>query len=198
MGETARGQARRAALVEAAAHVLRDEGFGGLTHRAVATRADLPLAATTYYFASRDELVAEAVRALCQDQLDASRARLAELASGRRSRLEAARAVLRVVTGQPAGDGSGAALLTMYERYVQAGRKPALRPLVAEWNLRLADLVAQALRRTHPSGDYGLTEGRTVLAMADGLLLTALVEGAADPVEAVVEPLARLLGTLAR
>ncbi len=196
--DTARGQARRAALVAAAAQVLRDDGFAGLTHRAVATRADLPLAATTYYFASRDELVAEAVRALCQQQLTASRTRLAELSAGRYSRAEGARAVLRVVTGVPARQDSSAELLTTYERYVQAGRDPALRPMVIEWNRQLADLVLQALRRTHPAVVADATLGRLVLAVADGLLLTALVEGADNPVEAVAEPLARLFGTLIR
>ncbi len=196
--DTARGQARRGALVAAAAHVLRDDGFAALTHRAVATRAGLPLAATTYYFGSRDELVAEAVQALCQQQLAASHARLAELSTGRYSRAEAARAVLRVVTGVPARRDSSAELLTTYERYVQAGRDPALRPIVVQWNAQLADFVLQAVRRTHPAGATDPPLARLVLAVADGLLLTALVEGAEDPVEAVAEPLARLFGTLIR
>jgi DNA-binding transcriptional regulator YbjK len=34
----------------------------GITHRAVAEEAVVPIAATTYYFASKEELIAEAFR----------------------------------------------------------------------------------------------------------------------------------------
>ena len=47
-----------------AGELLMDEGFAALSHRSVAQRADLPLSATTYYFASLDQLVHDAVRGL--------------------------------------------------------------------------------------------------------------------------------------
>ena len=43
---TARGERRRQVLVQAAADLLLDEGLASLSHRAVAARAGLPLAAT--------------------------------------------------------------------------------------------------------------------------------------------------------
>src|SRR5699024_9985940 len=52
-----RGEQRRAALVAAAAALLVEGGFGAVAHRSVAARAGVPLAATTYYFSSLDDLV---------------------------------------------------------------------------------------------------------------------------------------------
>ena len=39
-------------------------------HRAVAEKAGLPLASTTYYFASLDDLVTAAAERTCRDELD--------------------------------------------------------------------------------------------------------------------------------
>ena len=58
---TPKGERRRYALVNAAAELLREGGFEAVRHRAVARRAGLPLASTTYYFSSLDDLIASAV-----------------------------------------------------------------------------------------------------------------------------------------
>lgn len=55
-----RGAARRDAIVDAAAALVLELGPVALTHRTIAQRADVPLAATTYYFASLDDLVGAA------------------------------------------------------------------------------------------------------------------------------------------
>ena len=57
---TEKGERRRALLVGAAADLLRTGGFEAVRHRAVAEKAGLPLASTTYYFASLDDLVTAA------------------------------------------------------------------------------------------------------------------------------------------
>ena len=65
----ARGVQRRAALIEAAADLLLEQGLAALSHRAVAARAGLPLAATTYYFASVDDLRDEALEHVADEWL---------------------------------------------------------------------------------------------------------------------------------
>ena len=57
---TPKGERRRDALTAAAAELLGSGGFDAVRHRAVAEKAGLPLASTTYYFASLDELVTAA------------------------------------------------------------------------------------------------------------------------------------------
>ncbi|MCC6524571.1 MAG: TetR family transcriptional regulator, partial [Polyangiaceae bacterium] len=57
-----RGEAKRRAVLEATLRLLAREGPRGVTHRAVAAEAGTSLRATTYYFASREELLTEALR----------------------------------------------------------------------------------------------------------------------------------------
>src|SRR4051812_9570482 len=52
-----RGERRRQAILQAALRLISERGVGAGTHRAVAEEADVPLASTTYYFDSLDELL---------------------------------------------------------------------------------------------------------------------------------------------
>ncbi len=51
---------RRLGLLEAALRIIAREGTRGIRHRAVAIEANVPLAATTYYFEHIDELINDA------------------------------------------------------------------------------------------------------------------------------------------
>jgi DNA-binding transcriptional regulator YbjK len=173
---TERGERRRAALLDAATELLEAEGFDALSHRAVAARAGLPLAATTYYFASLDELVEHALRRLAEANLDRARALAAALPPGPAEPAAVARTVVAMLTG---GGQPAASLLTFYERYLQAGRRPRLQPLVRSWNAELVALLGDVLRRAgHP---WRGNRPRLLLAAVDGLLLQLLVEGDPDP-----------------
>ena len=55
---------RRAAIIDAAVQIIATRGLGAVTHRAVAREAKVPLAATTYYFASKEEILKEALESL--------------------------------------------------------------------------------------------------------------------------------------
>ncbi|HEX6382829.1 MAG TPA: TetR family transcriptional regulator, partial [Acidimicrobiia bacterium] len=57
-----RSRQRREALLRAAIELLGETGVRSVTHRAVAERAGVPLASTTYYFSSVKELVEEALK----------------------------------------------------------------------------------------------------------------------------------------
>ena len=57
-----RGEARREAILKATLDVIAAHGTDGVTHRAVAAAAGVPLSATTYWFSSRDELLEETLR----------------------------------------------------------------------------------------------------------------------------------------
>ncbi|MBO3085339.1 TetR/AcrR family transcriptional regulator [Cellulomonas fengjieae] len=65
---------RLSALADAGLQLIAREGLRGLTHRAVDAEAGVPLGSTSYYFRTRDALVAACVRRLVE--LD-----LAELAA---------------------------------------------------------------------------------------------------------------------
>ncbi|MEK8225747.1 hypothetical protein NKG05_06190 [Oerskovia sp. M15] len=63
----ARGTQRRDLIVAAAAELILRGGPSSVTHRSVATQADVPLAATTYYFSGLDELVGAAGERIVSD-----------------------------------------------------------------------------------------------------------------------------------
>lgn len=55
-GRLARGEASRAAILQAATHVVASHGIQALTHRAVAAKLGIPHARVAYHFASADSL----------------------------------------------------------------------------------------------------------------------------------------------
>jgi DNA-binding transcriptional regulator YbjK len=188
---SSKGERRRDALLEAAADLLVEQGIGALTHRAVAARAGLPLAATTYYFASRDELTLLALQRAAARWV-ASSVALAEALPARLSRARAAEVVLSVVTAGAGRDG----LFVLYERYLEAARTGLLRPVIGELDDQVVALLREVLARARLAGDEATA--RLVLATTDGLLLHALASGEQDPVRAAAAPLTRLLAALAR
>jgi DNA-binding transcriptional regulator YbjK len=66
----ARRSERRDALLAAAVQVVGERGVGGTTHRAVTERAGVPLATASYYFASIDELIAQALTAFVKGRAE--------------------------------------------------------------------------------------------------------------------------------
>ena len=82
---TPKGERRRYALVSAAAELLGEGGFEAVRHRAVARRAGLPLASTTYYFSSLDDLIARAVEHIGMIEVAQLRARVSALSRRRRA-----------------------------------------------------------------------------------------------------------------
>lgn len=61
---------RRAKIIDAAVLVIHAEGIEGLTHRNVAAMAQVPLAATTYYFASREDILVSTFEHAISENLD--------------------------------------------------------------------------------------------------------------------------------
>src|ERR1700722_4302796 len=64
-----RDSPRREALLEATLRIVADTGADAVTHRRVAEVAQLPLASTTYYFASKEELLTAALELAAERDL---------------------------------------------------------------------------------------------------------------------------------
>lgn len=167
-----RGEQRRAALVAAAAELLLERGFGGVSHRAVAGRAQVALAATTYYFSSLDDLLLAAVERLATGWLAQARAAVDVLPA----RLDDASLVDALVDVVVVG--ADEQVVTMYERYLQAGRHAHLRPAVSAYGAQLDALLLDLLRRGRPEATS--SDVRSLLALVDGTVVRALAEGG-DP-----------------
>ncbi|MFE1439700.1 TetR/AcrR family transcriptional regulator [Streptomyces sp. NPDC058739] len=154
---------RRQRIIDAAIRVVGERGIAGLTHRTVAAEADVPLGSTTYHFATLDDLLVAALRQTGEGftALIAERGGLDDPDTDLAARLAA-------LTGEwLAGDREGVEL--EYELYVAALRRPALRPVAAEWAHGVGTLLAA---HTDP------VTARALVAMLDGVCLQVLLTGA--------------------
>lgn len=200
-----RGAARRDAIVEAAAALVVEAGPSTLTHRTIAQRADVPLAATTYYFASLDDLVGAAGTRLAERwavHADAVLAAVtAEVTAGLTAEVRAeltaevtagATAGVAEVLGRP---GSVAAVLSLERRcaVLVDAVLPAGGPLAVRGHYE--HLVSagrdDTLAGAYAAGRAGLDEAVTqivdlldipvgpeiVVAVVDGAAVSALSEG---------------------
>jgi DNA-binding transcriptional regulator YbjK len=187
---TEKGERRRSALVGAAAELLRTGGFDAVRHRAVAERAGLPLASTTYYFGSLDDLVIAAVERTGHDELAEVRAALDELPADA-SASEVAELALDQLLGRESRKSPEAVVLR-YERFVGGGRRPYLRPLMRALRGEFDELLTTLLARGGWTVDgAGLLR---VVAIVDGTVVNSLIEADPDPRAAARAALVDVLG----
>ena len=179
---TPKGERRRKALVAAAVELLDEGGFEAVRHRAVAERAGLPLASTTYYFSSLDDLVRAAVESEGKQELAAARARLEELTEQSRSADAVVELMLDVLLGHGSRGGGAEAVLLRYERLVGSPRRPYLAPLMRELTAEVHDLLAELFSRS--GVEVGHERLLELIALVDGAVVNALIESDPDPRDA--------------
>jgi DNA-binding transcriptional regulator YbjK len=188
---TPKGERRRHALVSAAAELLCEGGFDAVRHRSVAQRAGLPLASTTYYFASLDELVEKAVEFIGTSEAEQLRARVKALPRRRRSTGATANLLLDLLAGEPTSEQ----LISRYERYIACARHPALRGVERRLLQQRVDAVVEAVGR---SGRCARVDMITALVCAvDGAVVSALVADGAPPRETARATLVDVIDVLA-
>ena len=188
-----RGAARRDHILDAALRLAGQLGPDALTHRRVAEAAGLPLAATTYWFASKEELLAETYRRAAERDI----ARLEQLGERLSNERPTARralpaALARLVTDELQGDRTG--LIAGYALWLEAARRPELRELSRAWTAAYVH-VAGGLLATAGSRVPEL-DACIVVAALDGLSLDTLVTDDPDAAGLVTAALERLLGEL--
>ena len=176
---TPKGERRRQALVSAAAELLSEGGFDAIRHRAVAERAGMPLAATTYYFSSLEDLITAAVEKEGRAELAAGRQRLEALAEQQRSTDLVVELVLDMLLGAESRSGGAESVLLRYERLVGSPRRPYLAPLMRELGDELQQLLSEILSRSGMPVDRDRLQ--ELIALVDGAVVNALVESDPDP-----------------
>ena len=186
---------RRARVLDATLRLLAREGPRGVTHRAVAAEAGTSLRATTYYFASRQQLLTEALQHYADraiERFDALRVPL----SGDVDFVELAAAMLaQTVLSDLEEDRAG--LVAEYELVLEIGRNQTLESTYRAWQDRLLALLA-AYAEQFGSPDPQ-ADARLVLATLRGLEIEALANPSAPPThEQLAATFRRLLGALER
>lgn len=159
---------RRQAIVDATVRVLSTEGLGAVSHRSVAREAGVALAATTYYFSSKDDLMKQALDALSRQEI-AELKRYADDLEGRRSTPGELAAALTEVFAGKLGRGPK---IARYEIYLEAARRPAHTGVVREWIAAFSELATVALGALD-ARDPG-TRAELLVAGVDGILIQEL------------------------
>ncbi|WP_225828098.1 TetR/AcrR family transcriptional regulator [Streptomyces naphthomycinicus] len=168
---------RRRRIIDAAIRVVGRDGIAGLSHRTVAAEADVPLGSTTYHFATLEELLVAALR-----QANEGFGRVLAEWLPRDGGDDLAAQLAGALGEWLGGERTGVELEC--ELYLAALRRPALRPVAAEWTGQAAALLA---RHTDP------VTARALLALMDGICLQVLLTGGSYDEEGARTALARLI-----
>jgi DNA-binding transcriptional regulator YbjK len=179
-------------LLDAALQVVAEAGVEAVTHRRVAEVARLPLASTTYWFESKEQMLTEALERAADRDLERLRALLGETSERTSDPVGLA---VDTILGPSADSGqtSRGWLLATYTLMLEAARRPGLRKVMRRWTdaymEALPPLLAAAGSR-HPRSDAEL-----LLAAADGLLVDQL---ASDDTSDLAPRLRRLADALVK
>ena len=192
---TPKGERRRYALVSAAAELLREGGFDAVRHRAVARRAGLPLASTTYYFKSLDDLIARAVEHIGMLEVAALRAKVAGLSRRRRSTHRSADMLVDLLVGAESGPELTEELISRYERYIACARLPALRDVQRRILHQRSEAVVEAVTRSGRMVRLDMLAA--LVCVVDGAVVAALVDDGDDAREAARATLVDVIDLLA-
>jgi DNA-binding transcriptional regulator YbjK len=176
---TPKGERRRYALVSAAAELLCEGGFEAVRHRAVARRAGLPLASTTYYFSSLDDLIATAVAHIGMLEVAQLRAQVAPLTRRRRSADKTADLLVDLLVGRESEPCLTEQLISRYERHIACARLPGLREIQRRNMRQRVDAVADVIDRSGRSVRPELVSA--LICTVDGAVVSALVDELQDP-----------------
>lgn len=173
-----RGEERRRETMEAALRVIGREGIRATTHRAVAQEASASLSATTYYFASIDDLIAQAFAHYVDERLAVLQQVMTEVAAAGSLGVDQAKRLFAEYISEELSRGR-LRLAAEHELAVEGIRNPA----VAEQYDRLGRSL-----ETYLAGLMGLAgsrqpvvDARVLLAFSRGLELDEITRRTPTP-----------------
>jgi AcrR family transcriptional regulator len=156
---------RRPAILAAAAEVIRERGLEHARVSDVADRVGTSAPTILYYFASKAELLKEALTSAEERYYEDLKRELIEI--------ESARERLVKIVGGGAGDGDYDAALWM-ELWAKALRDPELAAVRAELDGRWRQTIAEIVRYGQERGEFGPAEPEGF-----ALVLSSLLDGLA-------------------
>jgi AcrR family transcriptional regulator len=174
---TPNSEETRARLLRAAAELIAESGWGRVTTRAVATRADLPHGAVSYHFHGKQELLTEAALHVFEQAFPVAELRALE-------QLPDLVALFEPFLGEQSEEQELVSRVGT-EAMLEAERNPLLRERLAEllsdFRQAVADLVRAGQERGTLPADIAPDPLATLLgAVADGLFLHARLDPELD------------------
>ncbi|SJN46347.1 Transcriptional regulator, TetR family [Microbacterium esteraromaticum] len=151
--------ARRQAIVTAAAELITEVGVDAITHRMVAARADVPLGATTQYFATLDDL-RDAALHLLVEHVDEKMNAIKTVLTERGTTPAVLAGLLQVALADARSVQADRAVVTA------AVHDPRLRELARHWSDEFAAFLAPL---------YGHDRAQAAAVFIDGVLWHAQI-----------------------
>jgi DNA-binding transcriptional regulator YbjK len=189
-----KGERRREEILRATLRVIGAHGADAVTHRAVAAEAGVPVSATTYYFASKDELLEQTLLMAAREETERIERLVLDLAPQELSASDWAAAVAAMIARDVRDEPDRH--VALFELGLEATRTELLRGELQRWqeaHIRLAELGCRAVGSDEPELD-----ARVVVAALTGLMLEQLASGREDFEEEILRPaLERLFSRLA-
>lgn len=148
-GPYAAGLRRERELLDVVLRIIAREGVGAVSHRAVAREAGASLGSTTYYFATKAEMIRRAFRLLAERQLAAIEAATRPLPDGVEGVEQAAALAVNVLFAEleVRGSGNPPEVVAEFELILEIAREPDYAPEYREFQRRLDALLQSAARR---------------------------------------------------
>jgi DNA-binding transcriptional regulator YbjK len=159
---------RRKAVLRAALEVIAERGIGKATHRAIASRAGVPLSTTSYFFASIDELIVAALHEFTEATIKRMESVADLVSAGRLSPQAALDRFTALILAIPP-EQSGA----QFELYLEVRRRPELAADARRLLEAYETLVQKALEAAGATNSR--TAARAFVALSDGITLQRFV-----------------------
>ena len=174
---------RREEILRAALRLIGSRGMHHVTHRDVAAEAGVPLGSTTYYFATKEELLTEALRLFVAEE----QARL-HAAAERFQGVHAGPAVVADAIAAEIGNTATRPVeqVAQFELYLEATRTPALAEEAKACFAAYEEIAVAALRAAGAKDPDALAP--LFIGLIEGLMFRQLVDPRSDWADAVLKP----------
>ena len=169
-GPYARGVERRRRLLEAVLRIVTREGVAAVTHRAVAAESEASLRSTTYYFATKDDMIREAFRFFCEQSLEQIGATSERFRDRPVGPSDAVAMIFENVLKE--WDNPNTSWVAEFELILAIAREPSFAPEYRDFQKRLdagLQLTMERIGSTDPARD-----ARIILAFLRGFELEQL------------------------
>jgi TetR/AcrR family transcriptional regulator, regulator of biofilm formation and stress response len=174
---------RREEILRAALRLIGSRGMHHVTHRDVAAEAGVPLGSTTYYFATKEELLIEALRLFVAEEaarLHAAAERFQGVRAGPEVVADAIVAEIGTTLTRPVEQ------VAQFELYLEATRTPALAKEAKACFAAYDEIAVAALRAAGAKDPEALAP--LFIGLIEGLMFRQLVEPRSDWADAVLKP----------
>jgi DNA-binding transcriptional regulator YbjK len=138
---------KKKAIIGAVIQIIGSKGVSAVTHRAVAKYAGVSLAATTYYFKSRDEMIEMAFIALIRDGIKTFNKLIEELKGSKSDTNVIFAKYLDRVIGEKSVDRIN--YIAMLELFIESSRNDKYRNIINKYSKVHVNLLKMLLKKEY-------------------------------------------------